>query len=110
MFKYCRTINPSALSVSIIMDEQTYLRKLKDIGQELNGEVEVLRFLIDKYEITRGIEFIHHLFDQKLISVDDNTFLKDCLESVERNDLVTAYFRGDPPKLIDGRWIFHHEF
>ena len=85
------------------MDPESYIQLLESIGQQLDRESEVLGFLADSTTIQSGMDFIQHLLDGQKISVDDNAYLKDCLESVDRHDLVEMYFRSGTAELVEGK-------
>jgi len=83
------------------MGPESYIRLLESIGQQLDRESEVLGFLADSTTIQSGMDFIHHLLDGQKIAVDNNAYLKDCLESVDRHDLVEMYFRSGTAELVE---------
>ena len=85
------------------MGPELYMRLLESIGHQLDRESEVLGFLADSTTIQSGMDFIQYLLDGQKIAVDNNAYLKDCLESVDRHDLVEMYFRRGTAELVEGK-------
>ena len=87
------------------MDERKYVETLEDIGKKLDPlEVEQLCFINDIGDtIENGAGFVKHLVDNSRISMNDNSYLKDCLESIDRTDLVTTLVQANSPLHLDDR-------